>query len=116
MMIFALLLGAVPAPLSLEPFRDEESAAHALDADMKCLAEGVFARMADSRETKVLANEVVTLCANKSAVLQTQLADVHRRKPNILPVGKNAEDAASLYVRDLNSRTELTVLEFRQKK
>jgi hypothetical protein len=113
--LIALFVSVAPTPLSLEPFRDEQKAADALDAQMTCIGGGVFARLNDKRPVATIAAEVVANCDRDSSALRNALADVYRRKPSLLPVGQNAEQAALTYVQDMNSRVEFVINEGRKK-
>ena len=105
----ALMFFAVPEPLSLEPFMDEERAAHAMEEHIACLGNGSFDRRNDIRAANVVAAEVVKQCSEKATRMQTALADVYLRKPSLLPAGANAEDAAKAYVGEMNARSEQVI-------
>ena len=116
MLLGVVLMAAAPAPLSREPFMDEKAAAIALERQMDCLGGQAFARRTDKRPTKNVAADVVSACTQQSKDLRAALADVYRRKPNLLRSAKTPDEAADSYVAEMNRRTELVIQEGRQHK
>jgi hypothetical protein len=110
------LLAQDPPPLTLTPFMDEKSAAHALEEQMRCLASGAFERRNDGREASIVASVVVHACSDKAADLRAALTDVYRRKPALIPAGNSPGRAADAYVGAMNSRVELVILDERKHK
>jgi predicted TPR repeat methyltransferase len=114
MILIALFLAAAdPAPLSIDPFMDEPTAAKALEAHLTCLAHDAFERRDDSRDPRLVAADAVNACRNQAHRLSVSLAEVYSRKPNLLPAGKTPEQAADAYVAQMNDRTELVIKEGR---
>ena len=112
MILLAVFLAATePAPLSLEPFMDEDAAGRAMERHLNCLGGGAFDRREEKRDPKDIAADVVSACSRKAAKLREALVDVYRRKPQLLPVGKGPNDAADFYVNEMNGRVESVIRE-----
>ena len=110
MISLALALAAAdPAPLSTAPFMDEPAAAKAFEAELLCLAHGAFDHVNDDKDAKLAAKEVNQSCHGESLTLRSALVDVFSRKRNLLPPQTTAEQAADLYVSQMNERTELVI-------
>jgi hypothetical protein len=116
MIIAAFLLAAAPPYGALEPFSDEESAAHAYEAQIYCLAEGTMQHKDDVRDAHVLATEIVEACAEKQSALRSALVDVYSRKPALIGDSKNAAEAADFYVNGAMAQVEEAIRKFRTKK
>ena len=116
MILLAFLLGAAPAPLSSEPFMDEEVAAHTFEQQLNCVAGQTLAHSKDGRASKDVAADVVKACNESAKNLQSALADVYSRKPALVPAGQTAEQAAATYVNEMNNRVELVVEDGRKHK
>ena len=107
-------VAADPEPLSLQPFMDEDVAAHAFEVQMNCLGKQAFNRRNDKRDAKAVAADVVKACSANGASLQTALADVYRRKPSLLQNGLTADEGAKAYVSEMNSRMVSVIEEGRK--
>ena len=116
MILAAFLLAAAPDYGSLEPFSDEERAAHAYEAHIYCLAEATMQHKDDVRDADVVATEIVKACAEKQSALRSALVDVYSRKPELIGDGKSAAEAADFYVSGAIGRVEEVIREFRTKK
>jgi hypothetical protein len=112
----AFVLAAEPEPLSLEPFMDEEVAAHAFEVQVTCLGTEAFNRRNDTRDSKAVAADVVSACSANEATLRSALADVYRRKPSLVQGGQTADEAAADYVSQMDSRMVSVIEEGREHK
>jgi len=116
MIIGALFLAASPAPLSLEPFMDEEAAAHALESHMFCISHVASEHLNDGQSPVIIGSEAGRTCDQTGTALRKALADVYRRKPQLLAAGENPDEAAQHYVEGMNARVEVVIREERAKK
>jgi hypothetical protein len=115
-LVAAFLAVADPAPLSLQPFMDEDVAARAMEEHLNCLGGGAFERRGDMRDVKDVAADIVTACRAGAAKLRAALEDVYRRKPKLLSAGQTPETAADYYVNRMNSSVELVIIQNRKQK
>jgi hypothetical protein len=112
----AFLLAAAPSYGSLEPFTDEETAAHAYEAQVYCLAQGTMQHKDDAEDVRVVAAEIVNACGDQLSALRSALMDVYSRKPALIGDSKNAADAADFYVSGAVTRVEDAIRQFKTKK
>jgi len=113
-LLAALLLAADPAPLSLQPFDDEETAARAFEVHLFCLANHGFERRNENGDVSALAAQIIASCNDEAAALRAALSDVYTRKPQLLPAGSTPEWAAQSYVTTMNERVEAMIEEGRR--
>jgi len=110
MMLLAFLLQtAAPPPMNIEPFMDEAPAARAMEAHLYCLVNSAYARRAATTEPRLIAAEAIRLCQPQAIAFREALADVYRRKPQLLPAGQQADEAAATYVNEMNGRIEAVI-------